>query len=283
MTFPVKPTPIAPAAAQPTPAPETVTPENLMSRVSQPIPAAPETPESTFSSADIEKITDPTVKKAITDLYKSMQSGYDKKFKSVAEERKRLEDEKTAMFSTWTPEKVLQITQHPSFIEASKSLIQSQAPSNWQGSQEEWSALSENEKAHIANLESRVNQLVTQQDQLELRQADERIKTKFSDYDPAKVERFQQDLIANRISAGEVRELIWKALNADRYIEQSYRFGQADRQGNVREKMAGSSTALNSNAVVSPDVPQKEEKESSQSFFRRIAQARLAEAKGSAR
>lgn len=253
---------------------------DLLKRIGEPKQTQTPAPEGEikYNSSDIEKIQDPVARKVVEDIYRDMNAGLQRKFQQIAEEKRKLDEERRGL-DTWTPERVLRESQNPSFIESSKQLIQARAPQTWSGTQEEWSALNDHEKARFAQLETQLDTLLAQQDKMLVEQADREIRTKFPDYNPELVETFQKDLLANRINQQEIRELIWKAKNFDRYMERTYEFGRQDGNGNLKEKLNATTNPTGSSVRTTDEKPVREENESPTSFFRRLAQFNLAREK----
>ena len=114
---------------------------------------------------------------------------------------------------------------------------------------------------------------MAQQEHMQSQAQHERLKTKYPDYEPHADEGFMRAVIENRIGPEELKEAIFKSLAFDRYVENSYRFGLQDRQGNLNQKVEGATTQTGNLAVVTenPDKPKQETGERTGVFFKRLA------------
>ena len=275
----------APKPAEPTPAPiQEPKAEDLIKRMgtkkdSSPAPASDED-KPLYNSSDIEKIQDPQAKEIVKSLYKHFERGYNKKFESLAHERKTLEEERFRLqqMQSWSPERVAQELRNPAFVQAAQLYSQSVAPQNFTGSQEEWSSLSPQEQGAFRQLQGQVNQLVDLQSQQQIALADEKIKTQFPDYEPTKVDSFQKDILDGRVNQGQIRELIWKAINFEKSIEDAYRYGKEDRASELQSKM-NASTSPSTTTTLQEDKPQMKPGEASSAYFRRLGQWNLSRMK----
>jgi hypothetical protein len=175
----------------------------------------------------------------------------------------------------WTPERVQQLLRDPNFAQAASLVQQSAPPADWSGSQEEWSTLTPNEKRQFSELRNEVTQLRLNQNRQLISSEEEKIRAKYPDYDPSNVERWYKDAAEGRIPEGQIRELIHKALNFEKYVEGGYKFGLEDRNVMLREKASGMSpNAVQTQTVT--DIPKRAEGESSRSLFAKLARMRLA-------
>lgn len=264
-------------------------PDDIMKRIaenkaSQP-PAKTEVPEELKITLD--DIKDPAMRQVLEEKKLNLEKYYNKRYMELAEKIKQTEAERQGL-NTWTPEKVDKLVQDQNFIQAAQQRLQQQAtlqaPAGYQGSPEEWSALSESEKkaiyGGISQVEAKVNGLLAQQEQLLRLQDDERIRQRIPDYNPLEVDQFTQDIQRGRISTIQLRELIWKAINHDKNVEQSYRFGFQDRQGDIRDKQVASTSSIGSASTqLSDEPPKRAENENSQTWFSRLAKYRLDQSK----
>src|SRR3990167_1807234 len=114
---------------------------------------APKETETSYRE-DLEKITDPAVKAIAEKALKDFESGYNKKFQTLAQQRKELEDMKSKI-SIWTPQRLQEELKNPAFVQAMQILQQQAPPSNFEGSADEWSAMSPQEKQRMQRSEER--------------------------------------------------------------------------------------------------------------------------------
>lgn len=231
-----------------------------------------------YDPRKIEEIKDPQARQLVEELKKSLEKGYNQKFMKLANEKKETENLRLRLEAQtnqpWTPQRVQQLLNDPNFTSAAQQVQQSQPPQEWSGSTEEWSTLTPNEKRQFSELRQTVAQLQQSQTRQLISSEEEKIKAKYPDYDPNNVERWYKDAAEGRIPEGQIRELIHKALNFEKYVEGGYKFGLEDRNVLLREK-AG---AMSPNSVTTQtvtDVPKRAEGESSRSLFAKLAKMRL--------
>ena len=192
--------------------------------------------------------------------------------KEVENLRKQLEAQTN---QPWTPERVQQLLKDPYFAQSAASLQQAAPPADWSGSQEEWSTLTPSEKRQFTELRNAVGQQQQQLNRMLISTEEEKIKAKYPDYDPNSVERWYKDAAEGRIPEGQIRELIHKALNFEKYVEGGYKFGLEDRNQMLREKSQAMAPSGVTTQTVA-DVPKRAEGESSRSLFAKLAKMRLA-------
>jgi hypothetical protein len=228
----------------------------------------------------IEQIKDPEAKKIVEELKKSLERGFNNKFMKLANDKKEVEQLRKNLEAQtsqpWTPQRVQELLRDPNFAASAASLQQTQPPQDYNGSSEEWSALTPNEKRQFAELRSALNQNQTQLNRMLISQEEQKIKEKYADYDSQQVERWYKDAAEGRIPEGQIRELIHKAMNADKYIERAYKFGLEDYNSSMREKVGAASSPAGINTQTLTDVPKRAEGESSRSLFAKLARMRLA-------
>jgi len=231
----------------------------------------PEVKEPEFDFKEIDKIQDPTAKEYAEKAYKSFQRGFNQKFQELAEIRKSYEA-KTADTSNWTPERVQSLLNDNNFVNAAKSVMASQAPTTFEGTQEEWSGLSETDKVKFHNMEQEIHMLKQQNFQSKRVQEDESLKTKYGNYKPEAIDILTADLLANRVQA--TREHLWKVYDYDDAVRRAYELGKEDRQLETTEKK--SSTSVEGlTTTSSKEIPTPEKNESNRAFWNRIVLSNL--------
>jgi hypothetical protein len=248
---------------------------DLVTRVSQvkvePEVKPTEVKEPEFDFKEIDKITDPAAKEYAEKAYKSFQRGFNQKFQELAEIRKTYET-KTAETSNWTPERVQQLLNDGTFVNAAKSVMATQAPSTFEGTQEDWSGLSDTDKAKFHQLENKINFLEQQNFQTKRVQEDESLKTKYVNYKPEAIDILTADLLANKVQA--TREHLWKVYDYDDAVRRAYELGKEDRQLETTEKK--SSTSVEGlTTTSSKEIPTPEKNESNRAFWNRIVLSNL--------
>jgi len=249
--------------------------EDLVTRVSKlQVNKNPETTNTFGLSQEDYNIVqnNPTLLK----YYKSMQADYVKKTQEASELKKQSET-KIKEASNWTPERLQTEMNNPEFIRAANQVAGMRNPPNSGVSDQEWSALTDKEKAGMTNMQQQLNQLQMQNWQMAQKQQDEQLKSRYANYNSDIVDTTVKDLIAGKITA--TREYVWKAQDYDDAINRAYQLGLQDKQEGLTEKQQA--TSIEGGAVVpTTDVPQIEKGESNQAYFRRLADRRIAEFKG---
>ena len=231
--------------------------------------------EPEFDFKDIEKITDPTAKEYAEKAYKSFQRGFNQKFQELADLRKSYE-QKVTETSIWTPEKVQSLLNNPDFVNSAKTVMVNQAPQTFEGTQQEWSALSDTDKAKFQQLENKINILEQQNYQVRRTQEDETLKNKYTNYNAQAMDILTADLLQQKVIA--TREHLWKVYDYEGAVERAYNLGLQDGTKGVREKVSSSSME-GTMATSNKETPKKEDGETDRNFFRRIFLNNLAKQK----
>ncbi len=263
---------------------------DLITRVSQfkKEETKPETTNETTSETkdtfgltqeDFEKVnTDPVLSK----FYKSMQADYTRKTQAAANEKKeaeRIKQESEKLkteFSNWSPERIQQLLNDQNFVNAAQVVMKQQAPSNFEGTQDEWSSLNDADKAKFQNLEREIGLLKQQNYQAHKQQEDETLKQKYANYNPQAIDIITADLLQGKVNA--TREYLYKAMFHDENVKSAYELGLQDGKNGVKEKV--SSSAMEGTVAVSSKEPlKKEENESDRTYFKRIFLDNLAKSK----
>lgn len=247
--------------------------EDLLTRVKQfkqePVKKEADNPFG-LTKEDYDAVQkDPTLQK----FYKSMLSDYTRKTQNLSEKERELESKKTGH---WTADRIQrELLNDPMFVQEAQKLAQAQSP------QDEYSGLTEREKAEIkqAREEARYAQLKLQQ--FEQRQLDESLKTKYESYNPEAVDILTADLLAGKVQA--TREHLFKAWDYDnmqkRVAEAAYELGLKDaKEGNLEKQQSMSTDGFS--ATPAKDVPKIEQGESNRDYFRRIALKNLTQSSG---
>ena len=244
--------------------------------------------EPIFDYKDIEAIKDPTAKSIAEKAYKSLQSGFNKKFEEVARLRKDLEAQKsqTQPKQPWTADKIQrELLSDPQFVAEAQRLAQAnpnpQNPQNSGMSDTEWSELNAGEKAKFQLLESKISQLeqqnsVSQQQaaQVQLQQQHQVLQSKYANYAPDIVNTTVQNIIQGKTQI--TLEDIWKSTDYEEAVNRAYQLGRTDALGKHQDKLQASSFD-GGNVNPSKPIVEPVKGESGMSLFRRIAQARLAQ------
>lgn len=238
-----------------------------------------------FDYKEIENIKDPVAKEIALKAYKSMQSGLTKKTQTLAEERKSLESKLQEM-NTWSPDRIQkELLNNPQFLQAAQQIAGTppQNPPNSGLTNDEFSALTDKEKAELSAIKSQnttlaneINALKQNNLQAIISQKDAQLQQKFPDYNPVDIDNSLRSL-AN-MNPVDIREYIYKAVRFEESVKNAYEMGKLERTQLNNEKISAVSPSGIS-TVTSNGLPKKESNESGAAYFVRLAQARLAEAR----
>ena len=224
------------------------------------------TNEFGLTEEDYAKVTtDPTLSK----YYKSLVSGANKKFQETAELRKTYE---AKVNEKWTPSKIQELLNNPDFVMSAQSVVTSQAPKSSGMSDQEWSALSDTDKAKFSALEARQSQMEQLLQRERQGKEDEVLKSKYPDYAPDIVGTTVSKLVKGEVNA--TREDIWKVINYDNHVRRAYELGKQDASVDVKEKM-GASSIEGYNTTAPREVVEPVKGESNTSYFKRIVLNRM--------
>ena len=252
---PTKPVESPPAAVIPktdVEAPK-VSSSDILSRTTTTAKKIDAPPQETSYREDLEKITDPSVKAIAEKAIKDFESGYNKKFQSLADQRKELESMQQNI-STWTPQRLQEELKNPAFVQAMQILKQQAPPPNFEGSTDEWSALSPQEKQRMQSMEQEQRSIQSQLQTIRQKEEDLDIKKSYPDYEPQVVDEAIEGLRSGQITAS--RADIWKVVNHDKNVEKGYQFGYEDGYKKALEKFnASSMTSSNGSVTGADEVP----------------------------
>jgi hypothetical protein len=204
-----------------------------------------------------------------------MQSDYTRKL----EDAQKLVNQS----KSWTPQRIQQeLLTNPEFVAAAQ-MIQGTQNNDREITQEEYSALTETEKAKfnmIPQLQNEIqqmrNQTANQQLLASINEKDITFKQKYPDYDPVKINEAAQRF--GKLTPAEAREYIYKADMHDINVRKAFEMGKLEGQGKLQNKLdiimpQGSTVTSNES------VPKKNAGESDKAFFVRLGQFRLAQFK----
>lgn len=261
---------------------------DLMTRVSQFKPEvkanASVEGDAQFDYKEIEKITDPTARAIAEKAYKSLQSGFTKKFQEVAELRKSLEAQANQK-PVWTADKIQkELLTDPTFVSEAQRLAAVNPnptnPTNSGLSDTEWSALTPTEKAKFSMLEGKISQLEQQNQQAIVQQQHQALKSKYANYAPDFVDTTVKSIVQGQRQI--TLEDVWKATDYESAVQRAYELGKADASGKVVAKQQSTSFDGGQQTRANPP-PEINKGESNLSFFQRIARQRMAEVKSAVR
>jgi len=230
-------------------------------------------PDDIQTQVELDKITDPLQRAIIDKKIKDLESGYNRKYQTLSQQRKEVDDLKYKL-SNWTPQRLSEELRKPEFVQAMQTLQSQAPPSNFEGTSEEWSGLSESEKSQMKQTKQEMQSLQAQLAQMKQKEEDVEIKKLYPDFEPQVVDEAIEGLRTGNITAS--RADIWKVVNHDKNVEKGYQFGYEDGYKKALDKLNGSSP-LNGNLNMTPsdEVPDEVRK----AGFGSIAMWRLARSK----
>lgn len=254
---------------------------DILTKVSQFKLPVQERIENPPEQPELSAITDPVAKKAAMEAVERMRRGIQSSADKRIEEAQKLINQS----KSWTPQRIQQeLLNNPEFLSAAQ-MIQGQQQSSGERNltQEEYSALTESEKAKlnsVSQLENELKQMkqATSQEQIRnaISQKDITLRTKFSDYDPKAIDEATVKL-AN-LNLADVREYIYKADNYEINVKKAYEMGKQEGQGKLQTKI-NTIVPQGSTVTNNDGVPNKITGESDKAFFVRLGQFRLAQYK----
>lgn len=269
-TAPVVTTPIAVVL----PEQDLITKVTQFKRVESPKPS--EGVDIGFDYKELESIKDPVAKEIAMKAYKSMQGGVTKKFQEAADIRKSAELKLQEM-SKWTPERLQQELKNPEFLEVAKQMANAvENPHNSGLTNDEYSTLTETEKAEMSSLKNKINLLEQSNMAAVTAQQDVQLSSRYADYNPAQINSIMNDMYSGKINA--TREHIYKAFFHDDHVKAAYEMGKQE-SGKLNQEKFGAISLNGFQATNANDVPVKNKGERDQEYFVRLAQNRLAQSK----
>lgn len=243
----------------------------------------PSTEESKkFDVKDIDKIADPVAKKLAEEAYKSFQADYTRKTQELSQQRKEVEEIKQKLANkSYTIDDIPKLINDPSFIQAATEYQRINGGQRVQSvdgdlTQEEFSYLTpEQQKLYTKTKEvEQTNQAIlsklsASETARVFQEQDMTLKSKYANYEPAKVDEIYQGMMKGTIQA--TREHLWKVQDYDEAVKRAYELGRQDRKTEMGEKLNASSTTNGVSVTQSDDVPTRLANESGPEYFKRIA------------
>lgn len=225
-------------------------------------PKEPVDKDTQFDASLKDEITDPKVKEYLEAKEKSLERGFQSKFQEIAELRKALESQTN---EKWSPERIQSLMNDQEFLQAAQSVVQTDDKSS-----DEWSALSEDEKAKIQKNESELAFIKQKYIEQQKAQEDAQLKEKYGNYDPQKVDTITADMLKGNVQA--TREHIYKAFTHDENVKRAYEMGRKDALSGNNEAYQAASIDGQASRQESRTPVEAKEGESTKSVFRRIAE-----------
>ena len=192
-----------------------------------------------LKKVNLDDIKDPQARSFVERRVKELESGINRKFEEIAAKRKELEAQLQEASKPWNKDRLKSLLRDQNFLASVQELQTEVAPSEFGGSQEQWSNLSPEEKREFENMRRENMSTRRQVQQLLQAQEDEKLKEKYPNYDPVVVDRLQEGLISGTVQA--TRDDLWKVANYEKDIERAYQLGLKDRNGDLSAKQAAGS------------------------------------------
>jgi hypothetical protein len=273
VTAPVITTPVVETVVAPEP--------DILTKVSQfKLPETQDKIENPPEQPELAGITDPVAKKAAAEAVERMRRGMQSDYTKKLEDAQKLVNQS----KSWTPQRIQQeLLTNPEFVSAAQ-MINGQTNTNDRSlTQEEYSALTDTEKAKLATvtkLEVELNNMKNQANNDQIRtaitQKDMTLRTKFSDFDSKIIDEACVNL--GKLNLADVREYVYKATNFETSVKKAYEMGKLEGQGKLQTKI--NTIAPQGSTVLSQEgVPTKQAGENDKAFFVRLGQFRLAQFK----
>lgn len=221
----------------------------------------------------IDAITDPALKEAALNLHKSVQSDYTRKTQAVAESRKTVESQLSAM-QNWTPERIQQYClNNPSFVTAAQQIAGNQSVTT---PTDEYSAMTPQEKARLDALMSKVTTLEQSNFQATVAQRDSQLQARYSDYNPTQIDATIRDLA--QMNPLDIREHVYKSLKHDEDVAAAYELGKSEKDA-LNQTKINAITSTGSAVLSSEGKPTRENGDTDQSYFMKLTLHNLAQFK----
>jgi len=202
------------------------------------------------------------LKNSTDEMRKSYDSGFGKKFIEIADLRKELQQTLETNKTAWTPERIRSEMNKPDFIQSAQTVANSQTQES-----DEYSALSDNEKAEMKGLRDKITQLEKNNYQTLSLQQDDHLKSKYANYDSNAVDILTTELLQGKVQA--TREHLWKVRDYDSAVTRAYELGRRDERSGVSEKLE-SVAAEGIITSESNDNIKPEENENDTNFWNRL-------------
>ena len=239
-----------------------------------------------FDYKEIEGIQDPIAKEIAIKAYKSMEAGVQKKFQDLASQRREVEAQQQQMVESaknWSPERIQnELLSNPQFLQAAQAVAgNSSNQSNL--TEEQYSALTENEKSEFSAIKSQnsvlaneINSLKQVNYQAIVAQKDVNLQAKYPDYNPVEIDNTIKQLAT--MSPLDIREHVYKSIRHDEDVKAAYELGRSESKQLSQQKInafAPNGSTMNN----SGDFPVRDKSDNDMSWFSKIANYRLAQSK----
>jgi len=248
---------------------------DLITRVSQVKPEppkdAPKVPDGekfNINNLDeqINTIQDPTLKEQFVNFKKSLLRGENQKYEEIANLRKEYENKLAASNANWTPERLKQELNKPDFVQAANTVLNTGNPTQQQGD-DQYSALSDGEKAEIRALKQKLDTLEQSNWNSVKTNQDATLSDKYANYDPNSIDKITTDLMQGKVQA--TREDLWKVIDYNNAVQRAYELGLSDKKEQNQERADGMSHFDGGGSVTPSNAQMREKGETTEQFMRR--------------
>lgn len=236
-----------------------------------------ELPAQLFDRNDLSIIKDPFTRRQVEEILtkkeKDMLRGMNEKFQEAARIRKEAEGK---AFDRMThQEKLEKIGQDKSFLEflQANGRATQDTPSEYEGTDYEWSNLSESEKNEWKVMKSELKELKQLQKAQDISRIDSELSDKIHGYDPKAVDNFLANV--SQTSDKDLREMVGKALLFDQTVERVYNLGLQDRKLDIGSRLNANNNLNGTQTQLDEGLPEKKEGMSGSQFFLEIAKRNL--------
>lgn len=230
-------------------------------------------PEVEFIKTSLDDIKDPQSRSFVEQRIKDLESGYNKKFMDLANQRKEVEKLRDE-FSNITPQRLQEMLKRPDFIQSAQFLQQTAPPASFEGSQEQWSSLTDQERKMLAGADQRAKQTEAQLNQILRFQVHQKIQSRYPDYDSNATENFLNEAMQGKISDEQLYEMIHRGINFERYVSNAMKYGKED-MAQLNHDRANGSSPSGMDTTTQADKPKMTTGERPGDFFKRIAKWNL--------
>lgn len=225
----------------------------------------------------IDALQDPELKQYMLSMRKTGVRGIQERLQEISEMRKELTALKQGINPGWSPERIQQLLNDKEFLNAAQAVLGNQG----QVVEDDGEYVPESVKQKLAKLEQensqfkqQWNQFSQQQTMAQRVQEHERLKERYGNYDPQKVDELINGLIQGKVQAGP--EVVYKAYFHDDNVKRAYEMGRRDAAGGVQDRQQASS--FSSNSVQQPNSEIKpEQNETNKQFLNRIINNKLSQ------
>jgi len=226
--------------------------------------------------AKIDSIADPALKQQYIDMRKSMMRGVNEKFQDLASIRKELEAVKNTSAYKFRANSVDELLNNQEFINEAKNKLGSE-----RSAISDDPVLSDDTKAYIQNLESKMKQLEEGLNQKTNQEATENwnrqhetLASRYKNYDKQKIDEVAVGLATGKVKA--TPEYLYKVLYHDDNVKKAYELGR--REGSkILENKRENITPIDGVNAVRLDSISQDKGESNLNFMQRLVAKRLAE------